>query len=172
VEAFLTWLADERQVATATHKQALSALVFSYTKALQINTEWIKDLDWPRVRRRLSVVLSRDEVATQIGRFRRAPREEGLEQMLKAIIETAVEIKAIEPTELERVIVDTPVQEKAIAHPKAAWMPRFAKPSRKRFARSPNAWLGSADFGCSHWVANGLPLGRPSRFRASIFCSS
>ena len=28
VEAFLTWLADERQLATATHKQALSALVF------------------------------------------------------------------------------------------------------------------------------------------------
>ena len=62
VEAFLTWLADERQVATATHKQALSALLFLYTKVLQVNTEWIKDLDRPRVRRRLPVVLSRDEV--------------------------------------------------------------------------------------------------------------
>ena len=62
-EAFLTWLADERQVATATHKQALSALLFLYTKVLQVNTEWIKDLDRPRVRRRLRVVLSRDEVA-------------------------------------------------------------------------------------------------------------
>ena len=30
---------------------------------LQVNTEWIKDLDRPRVRRRLRVVLSRDEVA-------------------------------------------------------------------------------------------------------------
>ena len=28
VEAFLTWLADERQVASATHKQTLSALLF------------------------------------------------------------------------------------------------------------------------------------------------
>ena len=37
--------------------------------------------------------------------------------MLKATIETAVEIKAIRPAELERVIVDTTVQEKAIAHP-------------------------------------------------------
>jgi len=63
VEAFLTWLADERQVATATHKQALSALLFLYTKVLQVNTEWIKDLDRPRVRRRLRGVLSRDEVA-------------------------------------------------------------------------------------------------------------
>ena len=55
--------------------------------------------------------------ATQIGRFRRAIGEEGLEQLLKATIETAVEIKAIRSAELERVIVDTTVQEKAIAHP-------------------------------------------------------
>jgi transposase, IS5 family len=55
--------------------------------------------------------------ATQIGRFRRAVGEEGLEQLLKATINTAVEMKAIKPTELERVIVDTTVQEKAIAHP-------------------------------------------------------
>ena len=55
--------------------------------------------------------------ATQIGRFRRAIGEEGLEQLLKATIETAVEIKAVKPAELERVIVDTTVQEKAIAHP-------------------------------------------------------
>jgi len=55
--------------------------------------------------------------ATQIGRFRRAIGEEGLEQLLKATIETAVEVKAVKPAELERVIVDTTVQEKAIAHP-------------------------------------------------------
>lgn len=55
--------------------------------------------------------------ATQIGRFRRAIGEEGLEHLLKFTIETAVEIKAVKPAELERVIVDTTVQEKAIAHP-------------------------------------------------------
>ena len=55
--------------------------------------------------------------ATQIGRFRRAIGEEGLEQLLKSTIETAVETKAVKPAELERVIVDTTVQEKAIAHP-------------------------------------------------------
>lgn len=55
--------------------------------------------------------------ATQIGRFRRAIGEEGLEQLLKATIETAVEIKAIKPVEFERIIVDSTVQEKAIAHP-------------------------------------------------------
>ncbi len=55
--------------------------------------------------------------ATQIGRFRKAIGEAGMEELLKASIETAVEIKAIKPAELERVIVDTTVQEKAIAHP-------------------------------------------------------
>ena len=54
---------------------------------------------------------------TQIGRFRRALGEDGLEQLLKATIDTAVAIKAVKPVELERVIVDTTVQEKAIAHP-------------------------------------------------------
>ena len=37
--------------------------------------------------------------------------------MLKFTIHTAVEMGAIKPAELERVIVDTTVQEKAIAHP-------------------------------------------------------
>ena len=55
--------------------------------------------------------------ATQIGRFRRALGEECLEQLLEATIETAVEIKAVKPAELERVIMDTIVQKKALAHP-------------------------------------------------------
>jgi transposase, IS5 family len=54
---------------------------------------------------------------TQIGRFRRDLGEEGLELLLKATIDTAVAIAAIKPKDLERVIVDTTVQEKAIAHP-------------------------------------------------------
>lgn len=55
--------------------------------------------------------------ATQIGRFRRQLGEDGLEQLLKATIECAVQIKAVKPAEFERVIVDTTVQSKAIAHP-------------------------------------------------------
>jgi transposase, IS5 family len=52
-----------------------------------------------------------------MGRFRRTVGEEGLEQLLKATARTAVQIKAIKPAELERVVVDTAVQEKAVAHP-------------------------------------------------------
>ncbi len=39
--------------------------------------------------------------ATQIGRFRKAIGEAGMEELLKASIETAVQIKAIKPLELE-----------------------------------------------------------------------
>ena len=55
--------------------------------------------------------------ATQVGRFRRAIGEAGVEELLKATINTAVATKAVRPNEFERVIVDTTVQEKAIAHP-------------------------------------------------------
>jgi len=55
--------------------------------------------------------------ATQLGRFRRAIGEAGVEELLKATIETAVTTKAVRPNEFERIIVDSTVQEKAIAHP-------------------------------------------------------
>lgn len=55
--------------------------------------------------------------ATQIGRFRSAIDETGVEELLKATIDTAAASKAIGPAEFERVIVDTTVQERPIAHP-------------------------------------------------------
>jgi transposase, IS5 family len=55
--------------------------------------------------------------ATQIGRFRRVLGEAGVEQLLKSTIEASVAMQLVKPAEFERVIVDTTVQEKAIAHP-------------------------------------------------------
>ena len=55
--------------------------------------------------------------ATQVGRFRKAIGEAGVEALLKATIDTAVTTKAVRPAEFERIIVDSTVQEKAIAHP-------------------------------------------------------
>ena len=62
VEAFLTWLASERQVAPATHRQALSALVFLYQKVLQQNLPWMGEIGRPQNTRRLPVVMSTEEV--------------------------------------------------------------------------------------------------------------
>ena len=55
--------------------------------------------------------------ATQIGRFRTAIGEAGVEALLKATIDAAVRTNAVKPAEFERVIVDSTVQEKVIAHP-------------------------------------------------------
>jgi integron integrase len=62
VEAFLAWLASERKVAVATHKQALSALVFLYQKVLGVDLPWLAEIGRPRSRVRLPVVLTHDEV--------------------------------------------------------------------------------------------------------------
>lgn len=62
VEAFLSWLAAERKVSASTHKQALSALLFLYSKVLCIDLPWMANIGRPRTQRRLPVVLSVDEV--------------------------------------------------------------------------------------------------------------
>lgn len=63
VRDFLAWLANERGVAPATHRQALSALLFLYQKVLRMQMPWMQDIGRPQSTRRLPQVLSRDEVA-------------------------------------------------------------------------------------------------------------
>ena len=55
--------------------------------------------------------------ATQVGRFRSTIGEAGVETLLKATVITAVASGAVRPREFERAIVDTTVQEKAVAYP-------------------------------------------------------
>ncbi len=55
--------------------------------------------------------------ATTLVKFRQLLGEEGLEELLAQTINVAVELKLIKPQELSRVIVDSTVQHKAIAHP-------------------------------------------------------
>jgi IS5 family transposase len=73
--------------------------------------------------------------ATQIGRFRRVLGEAGVEQLLKTTIEAAVAMKAVKPVELERVTVDTTVQEKAIAHPTDSRLLEVARAKIARLAK-------------------------------------
>src|SRR5690606_8148464 len=55
--------------------------------------------------------------ATTLVKFRKLLGEDGVEELLAQTINVAVELKLIKPQELSRVIVDSTVQEKAIAHP-------------------------------------------------------
>ena len=64
MESFLSWLAGERHVAVATHKQALSALVFLYQKVLGLDLPWLNEIGRPKSRARLPVVLTHAEVAS------------------------------------------------------------------------------------------------------------
>jgi integron integrase len=62
VEAFLSWLATERNVAAATQNQALSALLFLYKEMLGQDLPWFNDLVRAKRPVRVPVVLSRDEM--------------------------------------------------------------------------------------------------------------
>ena len=71
----------------------------------------------------------------QISRFRRALGEAGVEQLLKTTIEAAVAMNAARPKDLERVIVDTTVQEKAIAYPTDSRLLEVARDKITRLAK-------------------------------------
>jgi transposase, IS5 family len=54
---------------------------------------------------------------TNLGRFRQVLGEAGVEELLATTIAAAANMKMVEPCEFETVIVDTTVQEKAVAFP-------------------------------------------------------
>jgi len=61
VEAFLTHLAVEGNVAAATQNQALSALLFLYREVLGIDLPWLNDVTRAKRPQRMPVVLTREE---------------------------------------------------------------------------------------------------------------
>lgn len=63
VEAFLSMLATEGNVAASTQNQALSALLFLYREVLDIDLPWMENIVRAKRPRRLPVVLSPAEVA-------------------------------------------------------------------------------------------------------------
>ncbi len=62
VEAFLSMLAAQRRVSSATHNQALSALLFLYREVLGADLPWMQQVRRPAQARRLPSVLTRQEV--------------------------------------------------------------------------------------------------------------
>ena len=70
INRFLSDLAVSGHVAAATQNQALSAILFLYRKVLNENVPWIEDIVHAHKPRRLPVVLTREEVASVLGRLR------------------------------------------------------------------------------------------------------
>jgi integron integrase len=62
VEAFLTWLAVEGQVAASTQGQALAALLFLYKQVLAIDLPWLDEVVRAKRPQRLPTVLTPEEV--------------------------------------------------------------------------------------------------------------
>ena len=69
VEAFLTHLAVDGNVAAATQNQALSALLFLYREVLAINLPWLDNVVRAKRPTRLPVVLTRQEVTAVLDRM-------------------------------------------------------------------------------------------------------
>lgn len=69
VEAFLTHLAVQGQVAAATQNQALSALLFLYREVLALDLPWLDQMVRAKRPARLPVVLSRQEVGRVLERM-------------------------------------------------------------------------------------------------------
>ena len=75
VQAFLGMLATQRRVSSATHNQALSALLFLYREVLAVQLPWLTDLQRPTRPKRIPAVLTREQVAALLSHM---PGEIGL----------------------------------------------------------------------------------------------
>lgn len=62
IQAFMSYLVNERHVAGATYTQALCALLFLYKKLLKIELPWIEGISRPKKPARRPTVLTRQEV--------------------------------------------------------------------------------------------------------------
>ena len=69
VEAFLTFLAVDRQVSAATQNQAQSALLFLYREVLDVELPWLDGVIRAKAPAKLPVVLTIDEVARILDRL-------------------------------------------------------------------------------------------------------
>ena len=68
IEAFLTYLARERNVAASTQNQALSALLFLYRQVLHIQIDHV-NVTWANKPKRLPTVLSKAETQDVLSRL-------------------------------------------------------------------------------------------------------
>ena len=70
VEAFLTHLAVERNVAASTQNQALAALLFLYREVLSVDLPWLEKFTPAKKSSHVPVVLTKDEVKLIINQLK------------------------------------------------------------------------------------------------------
>ena len=112
VEAFLTYLATQRQVASSTQNQALSAILFLYRDVLALELPWLDNVDRSKKPRRLPVVLTALEVQMLLREAEAAPAPIGL--MIKLLYGTGMRlmeavrlrVKDVELTRSEIIVRD------------------------------------------------------------------
>lgn len=69
VEAFLTYLAVERNVSASTQNQAKSALLYLYKEVLAVELPWLDNVTQAKAPKRLPVVLTQAEVQAVLSRL-------------------------------------------------------------------------------------------------------
>jgi integron integrase len=62
IQAFLSYLANERHVSVSTHHQALCALLFLYKNVLQVDLPWLNNVHRPAKPAKRPTVLTREEL--------------------------------------------------------------------------------------------------------------
>lgn len=78
VERFLTYLANDRHVSSATQNQALSAILFLYRDVLALDLPWLNGFERSKKTKRLPVVLTPLEVQALLRESSSAPEPVGL----------------------------------------------------------------------------------------------
>jgi integrase len=160
IEAFLSHLANERDVSSSTHNQAFSALLFLYGEVLGITLPWLGEIKRPKRPRRLPVILTREEVRRILGHMDGTP---GL--MAKLMYGTG--IRLMECARLRMRDLDLPRNE--IVARQGRQVPgdhgacrAGARPSR----------VGRACSARSNDTAREAGIAKPATTRASRLCSS
>ncbi len=99
---------------------------------------------------------------SSLAKWRKHVGPEGMEQLLQQVLKTAMATKALKPREIERVNVDTTVQEKAIAFPTDARLYDKARRALVRAAKKQNIKLRQ-----SYARVGKKALFKQSRYRAA-----
>jgi site-specific recombinase XerD len=141
VERFLTHLATDRHVSSATHRQALSALVYLYREVLDIDLPWMDDLQRPAIRKRIPAVLTVDEVRRLLGAMESEDEAALLARLLYGTGMRLMEGLRLRVKDLsfERNVIV--VREGKGAKDRVLMLPRsLAEPMRRQLERSREVW--------------------------------